>query len=100
MTEAAKEEAVRKQQIILDSGIRVKRIYDDPVIVEAFAEIRQTIYDNIESSHWKAQDEREELYRMLKTLIAFKSQFEQRISEGEKAGSVISRLINKVRNLA
>jgi|TARA_Y100000034_G_scaffold32181_1_gene39334 signal transduction protein with GAF and PtsI domain len=98
--EEAKKEAIRRNQLVLEEGMRSKQLYDNPVVVEAFAEIRQTIYDNIESSSWSSQEEREELYRMLKTLAAFKAQFERRISEGEKAESTLRRLINKVRQLA
>ena len=98
--EAAKEEALRRHEKILRTGQDANKIYQDPSVVQALGDMRQVLVDNLISSSWSSYKERQEIYRMLKTLGAFEKEFERRISEGEKAQSAISRLVNKVRQLA
>ncbi len=92
------KEAVRKLEVVAQNGHRAKQIYEDPVIVEVLGEMRQTLVNNLESSSWDNTKEREELYRMLKTLGAFKKAFEHRISQGKSAESRLAQLINTVRS--
>ena len=92
------KQEVRKLELAAQNGRRTKQIYEDPVIVEVLGEMRQTLVSNIETSAWDNVKEREEIHRMLKTLIAFNKQFERRISQGKQAESRLEQLVNKVRS--
>lgn len=71
-------------------GEHAERLLKDPLLSEVLQEMRATLYHNIETSHWRKQREREELYRMLKTIQTFEAQLEQRIRKGTKARATLA----------
>jgi hypothetical protein len=62
---------------------------------EALCGMRETLYHNIRTSSYKAADEREECYRMLKAVDAFESQLVTKIKGGEKAQGLLEKILNK-----
>ena len=78
-------------------GEHAARILKDSLVNEALTGMRETIYHNIRTSHFKDAEEREELYRMLKATDAFERQFKDAINGGKKAESKLKELLNKLR---
>ena len=77
-------------------GEHAARILKDSLVQEALNGMRETVYHNIRSSHFKDVDEREDLYRMLKTVDCFERQFTDAINGGKKAESRLKELLNKI----
>ena len=73
------------------SGEHAQRIMRDPMVQKALENMRQTVYGNIRSSHYKDIEDRENLYLMLKAIDAFETEFKREINGGKKAES---RLLN------
>ena len=78
-------------------GQHAARILKDSLVQEALTGMRETVYHNIKTSHFKQSEEREELYRMLKAIEAFEREFKDRINGGKKAESKLKELLNKLR---
>jgi hypothetical protein len=72
-----------------------KRLLNDPLLSESLLNMRETLYHNIRTSSYKATDEREECYRMLKAVDAFESQLISKIKGGEKAQGLLEKMLNK-----
>jgi len=76
-------------------GEDAKRLLNDPVLKEALSTLRNTCFNNIESSSHDQQGQREDLYYMLRCISAFERQLKQYIQEGTVSvyNSNVNRLI-------
>lgn len=74
---------------------KAKQILNSDIVVEALTGMRETAYHNIRTSHFKAIEEREDLYKMLKAIDAFEEEFKRRIRGGQKAKSLLDKLTGK-----
>lgn len=99
MNEIDHAERLARLEREVRSGQRAKNITDDPIYWEILSTMRNTLYDNLESSAWKSVDEREEIVRMLKTITAFDNEFQRRVSHGQVAQGKIAQLTNKVKGM-
>ena len=79
-------------------GERARQLLKDPMLQGALRKMRETIFYNIQTSHWKDAEEREELYKQLKAIDAFEKEFTALINGGKKAESKLKQLLDKVRN--
>lgn len=84
----------RQQKLVAQSqrGDRAKQILNDPLVVEAFSQMEDAVIENLRTSHWSHQDEREELYKMLRVIDDFKGKFRQHVEGGKKAKTLLQRL--------
>ena len=82
----------------INRGDHADRILKDPLIQEAIKGMRDKVFQNIRTSHWKDVDEREELYKMLKVIDDFEHQFTDAINGGKKAKSRLTDLLKGDRN--
>jgi hypothetical protein len=76
-------------------GERAKQILNDKLVKGALTSMRESVYHNISTSHFKAVDEREDLYKMLQAITHFENEFKRHISGGKKARSMLDKLFNK-----
>ena len=72
-----------------------ERILTDKIVQEALTGMRETVYHNIRTSHFKDTDEREDLYKMLKSIDSFERQFTDAINGGKKAKSRLKELFKR-----
>lgn len=86
------EERELKEKV--QRGDHAKRILTDKLVQEALTGMRETVYQNIRTSHFKDVDEREDLYKMLKAIDAFERQFTDAINGGKKAKSRLKELLS------
>lgn len=77
----------------MQDGERARQLLNDPMIVKALEEMRETVYHNIRTSHYSKMEEREDLYKMLRAIDAFEKQFKQKIDAGKKARSIYDRIM-------
>ena len=73
-------------------GEKAERIINDPLVKEALDKMRTTVYNNIESSHFEAVGEREELYKTLKVIRQFEKSFADEIRAATKAKHKLEEL--------
>lgn len=74
---------------------RAKQILNDTLVREALEGMEKTVFHNIKTSHFKNTEEREDLYKMLRAIEEFRSEFQRHIRGGEKAQSFLKKLIGK-----
>lgn len=79
-------------------GEHAERIMRDPLVIKALDNMRQTVYGNIRSSHYKDIEDRENLYLMLKAIDGFEHEFIREINGGKKAKSRLLNLFKGDRN--
>lgn len=72
-----------------------QRILTDTLVQEALIGMRDTVYHNIRTSHFKDVAEREDLYKMLKTVDSFERQFTDAINGGKKAKSRLKEIFKR-----
>lgn len=77
-------------------GGRAKQLLEDPMVQEFLKELRETIYHNIRTSHYKDLDDREDLYKMLKVSDEFERLFILHINTGKLAQSKFDQMKEKV----
>lgn len=77
-------------------GERARQLLKDPMIQEFLKDLRENVYINIRTSHYKDVDEREDLYKMLKVMDKFEEIFERHIRTGKLAQSKLDQLKTKV----
>jgi hypothetical protein len=75
---------------------RARQLLNDPMVVKALDSMRETVYSNIRSSHWKDKEEREALYLQLKAIDAFEAEFRRNIDAGKKAVTILEKLTQKM----
>ncbi len=71
----------------VQAGDAAERIMRDPTLQKALNNMRQTVYGNIRSSHYKDREDRENLYLMLKAIDGFEDELRREINGGKKAKS-------------
>lgn len=76
-------------------GEHAKRILEDKLVQEALVGMRETVYHNIRTSHFRQVEEREDLYKMLKAIDSFERQFTDAIAGGKKARSRLKELFKR-----
>jgi hypothetical protein len=59
-----------------------KRLLNDPIIRDAISAMRETCFYNIETSNHGQEQEREDLYYMLRCISVFEKQLKQYIQDG------------------
>lgn len=89
----------RELELAMQRAERARQLLGDPMIVEALQAMRETAYKNIESSSWRSRGEREELYRMLRTIAAFEKQFHKIITDGKAAKSKLEEVTQKIKSI-
>lgn len=87
------------KQSDLDAKIRkgehAERLINDPLVKEVLENMRNTVYNNIRTSHYKDREDREDLYKSLKAIDAFETEFKQMINGGKKAKKTLKDLFYK-----
>lgn len=76
-------------------GEKAERLRNDPMLKDIIQDMRQTCYHNIETSHFSKQDEREELYRMLKVIDKFEQELTKIVRKGVKSNNLLKNLLNR-----
>lgn len=75
-----------------DRGQRAAAILRDPIVKEAFDEIRESYVSAWEQSSASDTDEREQAYYLLKALQSFRGQFESAVQTGKMASQQLDGL--------
>lgn len=91
-----KENEIKEQ---VKKGARAKQLLNDPMIQEFLKEIRDSVFTNIRTSHFKDIEEREDLYKMLQVIDRFEGTFNRYINTGKLAQSRLDGLKEKVTDL-
>lgn len=76
----------------VQKGEKADRIINDPLVKEVLEKMRTTVYNNIESSHFAASEEREELYKTLKVIRGFEKAFADEVRAATKAKHKLEEL--------
>lgn len=79
-------------------GERARQLLKDPLISEALNSMRENVFTNIRTSHYKDIDDREDLYKMLKVIDQFEGQFNKLIRDGKVARSKLAELKKAVKS--
>lgn len=83
-------------------GIKAEQLLKDPLINNAFNDIRHILYKKIESSDFNEREEREDCYRMLRAAEMFEGMFKRHINTGRSAEeklSTLDKIIRRVQEL-
>jgi hypothetical protein len=80
-------------------GIRARQILDDSLTKEALQAIREDIYSDIAKTDHKQLEDRENSYRMLKTLEAFEKKFKRFMEKGTIAEAKLNPLQRVVKRI-
>ena len=78
---------------------RARQLLEDPMIVAALDDMRNTVYTNIRTSNFKQKEEREYLYLQLKAIDEFERKFKLRIQNGRLAESRLADLKRKIQRV-
>lgn len=78
---------------------RARQLLEDPMIVSALDDMRNTVYTNIRTSNFKQKEEREYLYLQLKAIDEFERKFKFRIQNGRLAESRMEDLKRKIKRV-
>lgn len=73
----------------VERGMQAQRLLKDPLIVEAFSTLRQTLLEAFERCPIRDREGQHELRLMLELLGQFKSFFDLAVSDGELAAQTI-----------
>jgi predicted ester cyclase len=88
---------IKKDQEILRRGERARQLLKDPLISEALTNLKNTVYHNIETSHYSKIEEREDLYKMLQAINGFEKQFKNMIRNGKQAETRLQKFFNSIK---
>ena len=77
-------------------GERALQLLHDPMIKSFMKELRETVYHNIRTSHFKDLEQREDLYKMLQVMDRFEGHFNTYINTGKLAVSKLEQFKTKV----
>lgn len=91
------EELKLRQQMA--EAERARQLLEDPMIVSALDDMRNTVYTNIRTSSFRQKDEREYLYLQLKAIDEFERKFKLRIQNGRLAESRLAELGRKIKRV-
>jgi hypothetical protein len=78
---------------------RARQLLEDPMVVAALDDLRNTVYTNIRTSSFKQTEEREYLYLQLKAIDEFERKFKLRIQNGKLAESRLTELKRKIQRV-
>lgn len=78
---------------------RARQLLEDPMVVAALDDLRNTVYTNIRTSSFKQKEEREYLYLQLKAIDEFERKFKLRIQNGRLAESRLEDLKRKIKRV-
>ncbi len=76
---------------------RARQLLNDPMIQDALKTMRENFFDDIQSSHMKDVETRDNAYLMLKTIGLFELQFKRAIDGGKVAQSILDDIKGKVK---
>lgn len=91
------EELKLRQQMA--EAERARQLLEDPMIVAALDDMRNTVYTNIRTSSFRQKEEREYLYLQLKAIDEFERKFKLRIQNGRLAESRLAELGRKIKRV-
>ncbi len=91
------EELKLRQQMI--DAERARQLLEDPMMVAALDDLRNTVYSNIRSSSFKQKEEREYLYLQLRAIDEFERKFKVRIQTGKLAESRLAEMKRKIQRV-
>jgi hypothetical protein len=91
------EELKLRQQMA--EAERARQLLEDPMIVAALDDMRNTVYTNIRTSSFRQKEEREYLYLQLKAIDEFERKFKLRIQNGRLAESRLVELGRKLKRV-
>lgn len=91
------EELKLRQQMA--EAERARQLLEDPMIVAALDDMRNTVYTNIRTSSFRQKEEREYLYLQLKAIDEFERKFKLRIQNGRLAESRLAELGRKLKRV-
>jgi hypothetical protein len=91
-------EELKLRQTMADAE-RARQLLEDPMIVAALDDMRNTVYTNIRTSNFKQKEEREYLYLQLKAIDEFERKFKLRIQNGKLAESRLTELKRKIQRV-
>lgn len=74
-------------------GHEAERLLNHELIRGAIDDMRKAVYVNIESSHYKNIDEREDLYKMLQCIKKFENELDRHVKGAKKAKSLLKKLL-------
>lgn len=80
-------------------GARAKQLLDDPMIQDFLKDLRETLFNNIRTSHYRDVDDREDLYKMLRVTDEFEKLFILHINTGKLAQSRLDQMKEKVSDI-
>lgn len=75
---------------------RAKQLLNDSLLQEFIEGLRETTYDNIRTSPRQNVEEREELYKMLRVIDSFETQFKRAMDDGKVARSRLDAIKQSV----
>jgi hypothetical protein len=76
-------------------GDQARRIVEDPLFAEAFAQIERECFEAWKSSGWKDLDKREALYRQLRALGEVRTWLTAVMEGGKVARSLAQKLFGQ-----
>jgi hypothetical protein len=85
----------RDYQDEMDRGEAARRIVEDPLFVDSFAEIERECFEAWKASGWKDADKREALYRQLKALGEARTRLTAVMEGGKVARSLADKLLGE-----
>lgn len=91
------EERKLRQQMA--DAERARQFLEDPMMVAALDDLRNTVYSNIRSSTFRQKEEREYLYLQLRAIDEFERKFKNRIQTGKLAESRLQEMMRKIQRV-
>ena len=92
----SEELKLRKQ---IAEAERARQFLEDPMMVAALDDLRNTVYSNIRSSSFKQKEEREYLYLQLRAIDEFERKFKIRIQTVKLAESRLDEMMRKIQRV-
>lgn len=91
------EERKLRQQMV--DAERARQFLEDPMMVAALDDLRNTVYSNIRSSTFRQKEEREYLYLQLRAIDEFERKFKNRVQTGKLAESRLQEMMRKIQRV-
>lgn len=81
----------------VQDAARAEQLMNDPMIQDSLKKMRENVYLNIRTSHYKDVDDREDLYKMLRVMDEFEETFKRVLKGGQVAQSKLDQLKMKLK---
>lgn len=88
-----------KLNIELGRAEHARQILKNPLVVQALHDMREGVFHNIRTSHFKDTAEREDLYKMICAIDSFERIFKRHIESGTVAQSRLEELKRIAKNV-